>query len=53
MPKDKKQRVDQLIYARGLVESRAKAQALIMAGKVYSGDKKILKPGDLIAHDSP
>ena len=31
-----KHRADKLLVDRGLVESRAKAQALIMAGKVFS-----------------
>jgi 23S rRNA (cytidine1920-2'-O)/16S rRNA (cytidine1409-2'-O)-methyltransferase len=33
---------------RGLAESRAKAQALIMAGEVVVGEKTIIKPGTLI-----
>ncbi|OSZ71072.1 TlyA family rRNA (cytidine-2'-O)-methyltransferase [Sphingomonas sp. IBVSS1] len=48
-----KARVDQLLVARGLVESRARAQALIMAGLVFSGDRKIAKAGDLLADDAP
>jgi 23S rRNA (cytidine1920-2'-O)/16S rRNA (cytidine1409-2'-O)-methyltransferase len=48
-----KARVDQLLVARGLVESRARAQALIMAGLVFSADKKIAKAGDLLAEDAP
>ncbi|MGE0735588.1 MAG: TlyA family RNA methyltransferase [Alphaproteobacteria bacterium] len=49
----KKQRVDLLLVERGLVESRARAQALIMAGKVSSGERRIAKPGDLLAEDAP
>jgi 23S rRNA (cytidine1920-2'-O)/16S rRNA (cytidine1409-2'-O)-methyltransferase len=44
-----KQRVDQLLVARGLVESRTRAQALILAGKIFSGEKRIAKAGDLLA----
>lgn len=36
-------RADQLLVERGLVETRAKGQALILVGLVYSGDKKIEK----------
>ena len=39
--------------ARGLAESRTKAQALIMAGAVFSGERKIAKAGDLLAEDAP
>lgn len=46
-------RVDQLLVSRGLVESRTRAQALIMAGAVYSGDRKLLKAGDLVSGDAP
>src|SRR4030095_3791376 len=48
-----KQRADKVLLDRGLVESRAKAQALIMAGKVFSGDRRIAKAGDLVAEDAP
>lgn len=48
-----KDRVDKLLVDRGLVESRAKAQALILAGLVYSDTKRIAKAGDQIAVDAP
>jgi 23S rRNA (cytidine1920-2'-O)/16S rRNA (cytidine1409-2'-O)-methyltransferase len=38
---------------RGLAESRTRAQALIMAGAVFSGEKKLAKAGDLLAEDAP
>jgi 23S rRNA (cytidine1920-2'-O)/16S rRNA (cytidine1409-2'-O)-methyltransferase len=44
-------RLDQLLVERGLAESRAKAQAVIMAGLVYSGDKKLDKAGLQLAED--
>jgi 23S rRNA (cytidine1920-2'-O)/16S rRNA (cytidine1409-2'-O)-methyltransferase len=39
--------------SRGLAESRTKAQALIMAGVVFSGEKKLAKAGDMLAEDAP
>jgi 23S rRNA (cytidine1920-2'-O)/16S rRNA (cytidine1409-2'-O)-methyltransferase len=48
-----KQRIDQLLVARGLAESRARAQALVMAGLVFSGETKLAKPGQSIAEDAP
>jgi 23S rRNA (cytidine1920-2'-O)/16S rRNA (cytidine1409-2'-O)-methyltransferase len=48
-----KQRADQMLVQRGLVESRARAQALILAGKVFSGEKRIAKAGDLLAEAAP
>ena len=48
-----KQRVDQLLVDRGLVESRARAQALILAGKVFSGDRRVEKAGTAMADDVP
>jgi 23S rRNA (cytidine1920-2'-O)/16S rRNA (cytidine1409-2'-O)-methyltransferase len=48
-----KRRADQLLFDRGLAESRAKAQALILAGTVYSGDRRIEKPGQSIAVEAP
>ena len=47
----KKMRVDQLLVARGLAESRARAQALVMAGVVFAGETKIAKPGQPLAED--
>ncbi|MDF2385047.1 TlyA family RNA methyltransferase [Nostoc ellipsosporum NOK] len=40
-----KQRADQMLVDRGLAESRTRAQALIMAGLVFAGDRKVDKPG--------
>jgi 23S rRNA (cytidine1920-2'-O)/16S rRNA (cytidine1409-2'-O)-methyltransferase len=45
--------VDQLLVARGLAESRTRAQALVMAGLVFSGDRKLANAGDLLADDAP
>lgn len=39
------QRADELVVARGLAESRARAQALIIAGLVFVGTRRIDKPG--------
>jgi 23S rRNA (cytidine1920-2'-O)/16S rRNA (cytidine1409-2'-O)-methyltransferase len=47
-----KVRADQLLVSRGLADSRTRAQALIMAGAVFSGEKKLAKPGDMIAEDA-
>ena len=48
-----KTRIDQLLVDRGLVESRSKAQALILAGLVYSGERKMEKSGQAVAEDAP
>lgn len=40
-----KQRADHLLVARGLADTRSKAQALIMAGVVFAGERRIDKPG--------
>ena len=48
-----KPRADQLLVDRGLVESRAKAQALILAGLVFSGERKIEKAGQALPADAP
>ncbi len=48
-----KQRADQLLVDRGLVESRTRAQALILAGLVFSGERKIDKAGQALAGDAP
>ena len=47
-----KQRIDQLLVARGLAESRARAQALVMAGLVYAGDRKVEKSGQQVPEDT-
>lgn len=46
-----KQRIDQLLVERGLAESRTRAQALVMAGLVFAGDRKVDKPGQQVADD--
>jgi 23S rRNA (cytidine1920-2'-O)/16S rRNA (cytidine1409-2'-O)-methyltransferase len=40
------------LVERGLAESRARAQALVMAGLVFSGEKRLDKPGSTIAADA-
>jgi 23S rRNA (cytidine1920-2'-O)/16S rRNA (cytidine1409-2'-O)-methyltransferase len=45
-------RADQLLVDRGLAESRTRAQALVMAGLVFVGDRKIDKPGQQVADDA-
>ena len=45
-------RTDQLLVERGLVESRSRAQALILAGKVFSGERRIAKAGDTLASEA-
>ncbi len=49
----KKKRADMLLVERGLAPSRTRAQALFLAGKVYSGTKRIDKPGQNLAEDAP
>ena len=44
-----KVRADQLLVSRGLAPSRARAQALVLAGKVYVGETRIDKAGALLA----
>jgi 23S rRNA (cytidine1920-2'-O)/16S rRNA (cytidine1409-2'-O)-methyltransferase len=48
-----KKRLDVLLVERGLAETRAKAQALILAGAVFSGEKKLDKAGIAYAGDTP
>ena len=48
MAGSKRTRIDQLLVERGLAESRTRAQALIMAGLVYAGEKRLEKPGQTI-----
>ncbi len=48
-----KTRLDLLLVERGLVASRERARALILAGRVLVSEQKIDKPGTAIAQDSP
>ncbi|MGA8551008.1 MAG: TlyA family RNA methyltransferase [Stellaceae bacterium] len=50
--KSAKRRADQLLVERGLAESRARAQALILGGIVYAGERRIAKAGDQLATDT-
>ena len=45
-------RADQLLVAQGLAESRTRGQALILAGNVFVGDRRVAKAGDLLADDA-
>jgi len=51
MPPAKKQRLDELLVARGLAESRSQAKALILAGKVMLGSERLDKPGRAVPVD--
>lgn len=42
-----------MLVDRGLVESRTRAQALVMAGLVFSGETKLAKPGQQLPADAP
>ena len=47
-----RRRADVELVARGLAASRARARALIMAGAVFSAERRIDKPGQLLAPDA-
>src|SRR5437762_3995369 len=47
-----KLRLDKLIFARGLVPSRERAQALIIGGKILVDEQKVEKPGAQVESDS-
>jgi 23S rRNA (cytidine1920-2'-O)/16S rRNA (cytidine1409-2'-O)-methyltransferase len=47
-----KLRADQLLLERGHAESRSRAQALIMAGLVFVGERKLAKAGEMLAADA-
>jgi len=49
----KKERVDVLLVARGLAETRARAQALLLAGRVFSGEQRVDKPGTTLPLEAP
>ena len=47
-----KRRIDQVLVDRGLVESREKAKALLLAGAVRVNGQRVDKPGQNVALDS-
>ena len=49
----KKVRLDVLLVERGLLDSRQKAQANIMAGLVFVNGQRVDKPGTAVAEDAP
>jgi 23S rRNA (cytidine1920-2'-O)/16S rRNA (cytidine1409-2'-O)-methyltransferase len=49
----RRKRIDVLLVERGLAESRAKAQALVMAGAVVAGEARVDKPGALVDPEAP
>jgi 23S rRNA (cytidine1920-2'-O)/16S rRNA (cytidine1409-2'-O)-methyltransferase len=48
-----RERIDKLLVAQGLAESRERAQALLMAGRVSVAGQRVDKPGTLVAIDAP
>ena len=48
-----KRRADQLLVERGLAPSRARAQAMILAGVVFTDEQRVEKPGALLHTDAP
>ncbi|HEX6102809.1 MAG TPA: TlyA family RNA methyltransferase [Alphaproteobacteria bacterium] len=52
MSAPQRRRADQLLVERGLAESRAKAQALILAGLVFCGEARVDKPGTTLRADA-
>lgn len=49
----KKERLDKLLVLRGLADTRTKAQALILAGQVFSGEQRLEKAGQMVVTDAP
>ena len=49
---DMKLRLDKLLLDRGMVPSRERAQALILAGRVLVNEQKVEKPGTQVASDA-
>lgn len=48
-----KQRADQALVARGMADSREKAQALILAGRVYIGEARVDKASRQVSEEDP
>ena len=53
MPTAKKIRLDELLVAQGLADTRSRAKALILAGKVKLGTDRLDKPGRSLPADAP
>jgi len=53
MPNVKKIRLDELLVAQGLTDTRSRAKALILAGKVKLGTDRLDKPGRSLPADAP
>ncbi|MBI3515259.1 MAG: TlyA family RNA methyltransferase [Proteobacteria bacterium] len=49
--KPRRQRADLLMVERALAPTRARAQALILAGKLFAGEARVDKPGQLLPDD--
>ncbi|MFP4260161.1 MAG: TlyA family RNA methyltransferase [Opitutales bacterium] len=52
MASPKKLRLDELLVEKGLADSRSRAKALILAGKVLLGTERLDKPGKTLPTDS-
>lgn len=46
-----KTRLDQLLVDRGLADTRSRAQAMVLAGEVFTGERRLDKPGQPVAAD--
>lgn len=44
--------MDQLLVERGLADSRTRAQALVLAGRVFRGERRLDKPGEQVPADA-
>ncbi|HEX8151244.1 MAG TPA: TlyA family RNA methyltransferase [Pyrinomonadaceae bacterium] len=49
----KRERVDRLLVERGLAPTRTRAQALVMAGRVLAGERRVEKPSETLPPDAP
>ena len=49
----KRERIDKLLVAKGLADTRTKAQAMVMAGVVLVDDQRVEKPSDQFLPDAP
>ena len=49
----KRERVDRLLVEKGLAPTRTRAQALVMAGRVLAGERRVEKPSETFPPDAP